>query len=776
MHQELNFNTDWLFHKGDIEVPWPVDKGPVYAQSKTIRKLIGPAAYGYFDKANPHYLNDETELKSIGWKVVHLPHDYIIDQTPKQDRNPSLGYFDYDNAWYRKHFTMPEGTFDKRVTLQFEGVAGNCEIYLNGCLVKRNFSRYNSFEVNITDFVFYDKENVLAVYVEGKTFEGWWYQGAGIYRDVKLVITDRVCIDLYGVYAPSQKVDEKKWAVHFQTSIVNDSDDLAAVTVRSDLIDKNGKIIATSNAEGEVAAREKAVIAYSAEVLNPDIWDLDTPNLYSVETRLYRNGEEIDRNNTRIGFRTIELNLEKGFLLNGKKMTIKGVCCHQDFGLTGLAVPENVAKYKIGLMKQMGANAFRTSHYQNSTANMDAFDELGMIVMDETRWFESNDESIAALETLVKRDRNRPSVVFWSTGNEEPFHITDNGRRIHKTMAAAIRRLDNTRFVMSAQSYKPINSTIYQDCDVIGINYALTSYAKVHELYPDKLILASECCATGTSRGWYMLPMESGRIQDRDRDTTASFRAREYTWKFLNDSPYIIGGFQWAAVEHRGEAAWPTLCSKSGAMDLFLQKKGAFYQNQSHWTDEPMVHIVPHWNFKGMEGKKIPVTVYTNCEELKLTLNGKPIAEKKVERFGRGEWDVEYEAGTLLCEGYINGKKAAESIRRTTKSPVRLLLKEILPLRANNYDIGLYTCECIDEDGAVVPNASPFVKFAVNEGAEIIGTGSDNCDHNKVTLPERKMYGGVITIAVRANKGEELHLYAENDDLGLTELIVPYKK
>lgn len=776
MRTEINLNGNWLFYKGDIEEPIPYDKGAVYSQSKTTRKLIGPASYGYFDVPDAYFWGIGTEIRSVGWKRVQLPHDYIIDQTPNEDKNPALGYFEYDNSWYRKHFTLPEGMKDKRVTLQFDGIAGNATVYLNGCLIKRNFSRYNSFEADITDNVFYDRENILAVYVEAKSFEGWWYQGGGIYRDVRLVITEPVAIDLYGVYAPARKLDDHNWVVDFQTEIVNDSYSDAQVTAISILLDAQGNSVATAQGKGSIPLQEKGIIKYCANVTDPHLWDIDDPYLYTVKTVLCLNDTEIDENFARIGFRTIELDANKGFLLNGKKTILKGVCCHQDFGLTGLAVPENVAKYKIKLIKEMGANAFRTSHYQNSAATMDALDELGFIVMDEVRWFESNDEALDQLRALVKRDRNRPSVVFWSTGNEEPHHIIDEGRRIHKTMAAAIRKLDNTRFVMTAQSHSPEKSTVFDDCDVIGINYGLEQYEEVHKLYPDKLIFASECCATGTSRGWYMLPNENGRIQDKDRDTNNWFRGRELTWKFLTSKDYIIGGFQWDAIEHRGEAMWPALCSKSGAIDLFLQKKGAFYQNKSHWTDEPMVHIVPHWNFKGMEGKNITVTVYTNCDEIELFLNGESIGKKLIEKYGRGEWNVVYAPGELKCVAYKNGEKACEHIRRTTKAPARLVLRQELEMRANTYDIGIFTCECVDEDGLVVDNATPFVKFSVNEGAKIVGTGSDNCDHNKVTLAERRMYAGKITVGVKAWKGEELHLYAENDELGLTELVVPFKK
>lgn len=545
------------------------------------------------------------------------------------------------------------------------------------------------------------------------------------------------------------------------------------MTAESRVIGADGSVLAVGAGEGAVELRDKGVIKYSAEVLNPLLWDCDNPNLYTVKTVLKLNGEEIDENITRIGFRTVEISAEKGLLLNGKPTFINGVCSHQDFGLTGLAVPENIAKYKVSLMKEMGANGYRTSHYQQTESYMDAFDEQGFLVMDEARWFESTKEAMEQLDSLIKRDRNRPSVIMWSTSNEEPFHITDTGKRLHKAIAAHIRKLDYTRPITAAEDKTPDKSTIYDECDAIGINYNLSIYDAVHKMRPDKPIFASECCATGTTRDWNFDTAVSGRIQDKDRDTNDWFLGREKTYRFLRERSYVFGCYQWAAVEHRGEAAWPRVCSCSGALDLFLQKKGAFYQNKSHWSAEPMAHIVPHWNFKGLEGKEIPVTVYTNCEELELFLNGKTLGKQQIEKYGHGEWSVEYTAGTLEVKGYIGGNEVCGDKRVTTGRPVALRLIKDNDFTANGSDIALFTCECVDENGLAVPDAAEYVHFSVTAPAKIIGTGSDNCDHNNVANTERKMYMGKIRVAVKPKKGQEsFTLTAMSDNCGVCELKV----
>lgn len=765
MRQEILLNDGWLFHKGDIAEPVSPDKGFVYMQSKTERKKSGPAAYAFPDTPNAFI---GSLLSPIKWEYVRIPHDYILFQDCDKNENCSFGYFRYENAWYRKHFSLPENSENKRILLRFDGIAGKSVIYLNGCLMKHNFSSYNTFEIDITDYVYFEKENVIAVSVSAEDFEGWWYKGGGIYRDVHLTLTENTAIDLFGVYAPTKKIDGNLWEINFETTVVNANYEDKTVNVKSSIIVPDGTVIAESDGKGNISARSKAVLKYSAVIKNPLLWDCNNPNLYTVKTVIIENGKEIDESYTRIGFRTAEFTVDRGFLLNGKPVYINGVCAHQDFGLTGLAVTENIAKYKMSLIKEMGANGYRTSHYMQTESYLDACDELGILVFDEARWFESTPEAFEQLDSLIKRDRNRPSVILWSTSNEEPLHITENGRRLHRSIAAHIRKLDYTRPITAAEDKIPTESKIYADCDVIGINYNLDSYDEVHAQYPDKPIIASECCATGTTRDWNFDVDTFGRLPERDRDANNWFLGREKTYRFLRERPYISGSFQWAAVEHRGEAAWPRICSASGALDLFLYKKGAFYQNKSHWTQEPMAHIVPHWNFEGLED--VNVTVYTNCEELELFLNGESMGRKQIKKYGRGEWRVKFIPGTLEVKGYINGNEVCSDSRKTAGKPAALKLSQDNDFAFNKSDIALFTCECIDEKGLVVPDAAEFVRFSVSAPAEIIATGSDNCDGLNPANHERKMYMGKIRIAVR-NGGEDFTLTAISDNFKVQKTV-----
>ena len=775
MREKLLFDDNWIFHEGDVDNRLPVDKGPIYMQSKTQTMLWGPASINYIGAYDTYSTDREVCLDT--WRPVTLPHDYIITQRPDENQNNTLGYFKYQNAWYRKEFYLEESDKDKRLTLFFEGIATWATIYVNGIIMKHNFCGYNSFEVDITDVVkFGGKKNVLAVYVDTHHHEGWWYEGAGIYRHVWLCKTDTVSVDLWGVYVVPEKRDDGDWDISIETTVRNDRYEDVELRVVSTVLDMDGNSVLTLESAGTAELREKAVLKYSSVLRNVHLWDIDDPYLYTLKTEVYVGGEIVDSYNTRFGCRVFELDPKKGLFLNGKHVVIKGVCAHQDQGLFGKAVPDNIQRYKIELCKEMGANGYRTSHYPHCETTMDALDELGFIVMDETRWFSSSEESIEQLEMLVKRDRNRPSVLFWSVGNEEPHHVTEEGRRICKAMMSRIRKLDSSRVVMTAVCHTPEVATVYDELDAIGINYNLNRYDEVHEKYPDKSIFASECCASSTTRGWYDdTVFSTGYTSAYDKDSSDLwFLGREKTWKFLREREWILGGYQWIAFEHRGETMWPRLCSQAGAIDLFLQKKDAFYQNKSHWVDEPMVHLMPHWNFEGREGENIRVVAYTNCDELELFLNGKCLGRKAIEKYGHGEWSVPYEAGRLEVKAYLEGQLVASDARETTGRAVALKLRLDNKVEsANGRDAAIVTCYCVDAEGREVPTAAPYVRFHCNTLGKIVGTGSDVCDHNPVPDTARQMRAGRIGVAVQVgNTAGELKVYAQCESLADAVLTV----
>lgn len=768
MRQKLSFNESWYFHRGDIPTKTPDYKAYMYMSSKTERKQIGPASRHY--KLTIDDWVGKSEYNGEVWEKVNLPHDFVITQKPTAQCNGSFGFLPKDNGWYIKSFVLEQEDREKRLTLFFEGVATECEIYLNGCIVKRNFSGYNSFEVDITDFVKFGEENRVAVHVFAKDIhEGWWYEGGGIYRNVWLEKTYPIAIDLWGVYVRPEKT-EKGWDVFVQTTLRNDFYMDKDVLITGEIVDFENKTVLAFDCSATLTASALSTVTHKAFIKAPGLWSPDSPVLYTLRTRVYEGGKLRDEYHTRFGFRSFYLDAENGLFINGKKYLIKGVCGHADFGLTGKAVPDSIHRHKVRLLKEMGANGYRTSHYMQAETLMDALDENGFIVMDETRWFSTDEASIEQLTALVKRDRNRPSVFFWSVGNEEPHHISEEGRRIYRKLASVVRKLDSSRPITTAVSYDPSKATVYEECDVIGINYNWNLYDKVHEKFPQKAVFCSEGCATGTTRGWYYEDdAKHGYISAYDHDVNKSFIGRENVWKFLLQRPWLFGVYQWTSFDHRGESAWPRLCSQSGAFDMFLQKKDAFYQNLSHWSSAPMVHLLPHWNFQGLEGKPVRVVAYTNAPCCELFLNGESWGLVEVEKGGHAEWSVPFTAGRLEAVAYDSQKQVlARDIRETTGKAEKLMLKaEMQGVELNGERVALITCYAVDAQGREVPTATPFVYFHSEGNGCIVATGADVSDSEPPHSTDRRMFAGKITVLVKASKdAPSMRVYAQADNLG----------
>ncbi len=770
MREKINFSRDWKFYMGDVSADLPSYKGFVYISSKTERAHIGPACKDYLASVDSFKLN--AEHNSQKWENVNLPHDYMLGVSVDKKYNNALGFVKRENAWYRKSFELSEDDRGKRLTLLFEGVSTHATVYLNGMLMAHNMCGYTTFEVDITDAVKFDAQNVLAVYVSTEQNEGWWYEGGGIYRHVWLTKTDLTSIDLWGIYAKPVKVSDSEWKVELEVTVRNDFDSDKDIHLYAAISDNDGASIAAAQMSGTVEYRDKKVFKSAVTVISPELWSPDSPVQYTVHVSLTREGEEVDTESVRFGFRTFALTPDKGFFINGKHYLIKGVCGHATCGLTGKAVPDNLYRHRVKMIKDMGANGYRTSHYPQNEALMDALDENGFIVMNETRWFESTKEGKEQLEMLVRRDRNRPSVFFWSIGNEEPHHTTDEGRRIASTLKAVVKKLDSERPVMVA-SDKPTEATVYDIMDAVGINYCYHTFDEIHEKYPDKMIIASECCATGSTRGWYGDVLENdARLPAYDRDTNSYFVGREKAWRAIASREFIAGCYQWIFMDHKGEAVWPRLCSVSGAHDMFYQRKDAFYQNLSHWSDTPMVHLLPHWNHKGLEGEPIKVFAYTNAERLELFLNGVSLGEQIIEKYGHGEWSVPYEAGALSVKAYNGEILVATDEKITTGAPARLKLTLETPdICANGEDIALVTCSVVDKDGNEIPDATPTVSFRVEGAGTFHTSGSDNIDHTSPFSTSRKMYAGKISVAVRTKQAAgEIKVFAYNEMLGNTVL------
>ena len=774
MREKILFNNDWNFHRGDIKQDYPRIKAMAYRSAKTERYLMGPAAQTYAIPGVSVLKGAKAEFKSEHWEKIELPHDYMAGDEPDQKYNEALGFCKYENAWYLKRFNLPEEDRGKRVTLLFDGVASHATVMLNGCLLKHNFCGYTPFEVDITDMAKFgegnDQVNFLAVYVNTDEHEGWWYEGAGIYRNVWLIKTEKLSIDLWGVYANPKKGEGDAWTVKTEVTLRNDTQTRKSARLLGEILDAEGNVIATAETAGMVPDREKRTLTYDFAVSSPRLWSPDDPYQYRMRTTLFAGKKELDQTVVKFGFRTLRADKDEGLFINDKKYVIKGVCCHENCGLTGKYVPDNIQRYRVQLLKEMGANGYRTSHYPQSEALMDALDENGFIVMNETRWFESTDEGKQQLETLIKRDRNRPGVIFWSLGNEEPHHCTEQGVRILRSLVPFTRKLDpSDRFIMTAITHP--GAICYDEVDVVGTNYLWKYIDEIHEKASHKPFVSSECGATGSTRGWYFDDDPSrGFTTAYDHEINATFMSRENTWKAIMNRPWFMGGYQWTGFEYRGEAVWPRLCSQSGAIDLYLQKKDAFYQNQSHWLEAPMIHLLPHWNFKGREGEILKVWAYTNQGAAELFLNGESLGRREIEKWGHAEWQVPFAAGELKVVAYDeNGKTVAEDVQRTTGAPVALKLKLDTP-DVKKGDLAVVTCYAVDAEGNEVPDACPTVHFMGGGSAKIYSTGSSISDHKTIFSPDRKMRAGRVTAGVKIKDAGLCKVYAEADGLTTASL------
>ena len=777
MSERILFVDNWLFHKGEIVTERPAVKGPVYTQAKTESYRRGPASMNYDDRPNDFGGRAGHMLTHERWDAVKLPHDYIVNSPITESGNNALGFYEYVPAWYRKHFKAEDCWRGRRVEIEFLGVSTECDVYFNGVYMTRSMTAYTPFVVDVTDLIKFDgADNVIAVHVTCDTIENWWYNGAGICHKVYLNISDMLSVERDGVFLAPRKISEECWEVPVSVEIRNGTFSDADAEVVTDLM-LDGCVVATVSGALKVPAMGISELRYSATVGSPALWDPDSPTLYFARTRVFSGGNMTDEKYDKFGFRTIEFDAERGFLLNGKEMKLNGVCGHEDFGLTGKAVPDNVMRHKVRMLKSMGANAYRCAHSMQDEAFMDAFDEYGMLVMAETRHFSSTPAHLAELRALVKRDRNRPSVIMWSIGNEEHLFITDEGRRIAESMTFEVKRLDGTRPVMTANDKAPEKCTVYECSDIVAVNYNPTLYDYLHEKFPDKPFMVSECSAAGGTRGWYYGDsLERGFRETYDRDINNWFQSHENVFTYFKDRPWIIGWFVWSAFEYLGEAVWPRICSISGAIDLYMQKKDSYYQLKSYYSDEPTVHILPHWNME--EGDTVKVFVYDNCDSVELFLNGRSLGKEKTERYVHHEWQVPFEAGKLSCVGYDSeGEVIAECVRETTGKPVALglRLENGDDICANGEDLALITCYMTDSEGREVPDAEGMISFITERGVSIVGTGSDNTDHTPPACPDRRMRAGRALCAVLPERSGKTTVIAKCYGLASAKLEIEVK-
>lgn len=746
----LSLNKDWSFHYGDLPKKKYVMHGEIYCAAKAGAKQGPPN--NLFDARN--------------WKSVDVPHDYMIQQDNDKNGAADWGYKPKGNAWYRKCFAVDESYKGKRIVIEFEGVATEATVYFNGSVAKHNFSGYTSFSIDVTDRVkFGGVPNILAVYVNGEEFEGWWYEGAGIYRPVWLNILPEIRFS-EEPHIICNKLNENQWQVTVNGAITGKGANEGVISVK--------KII--RNAENEIVSEFDEA---SVTVENPILWDLDNPYLYTLTTELYVNGVMSDSFTSIFGFRTIAVDAEKGFFLNGKAVKLYGTCNHQDFAGIGTAVTESIWRYKVARLKSMGCNAYRCSHGMAPNALVKACDEMGMLLMDENRNFETSEECLEQLRIMVKRDRNHPSVVFYSIFNEEPLQGTEQGRNMALHMLDEIRRLDSSRLVTGA-----MNGGILEDCgvgnalDVVGVNYQLYSYDEIHKKYPAMPIVGSETTSAFQTRGCTVTDNDKQTFSCYDEDSADWGNNVRDTWREINARDFIMGAFMWTGFDYLGEPTphvYPSVSSFFGLMDTCGFEKGGYYLVKAIQSKEPYAAILPDsWNFE--ENETVKVMSCTNCEEAELFINGKSQGRYTINKYEQHIWHVNYEAGEVKLVGYNGGKEVVSCVKKTALQPERLVLAPCFGAFDEVTETIPVMAYLTDENGTLIPNADNKIKFSIS-GGKILGTGNGdpNC-HEAFNGKTRSLFAGRAMVIVSADEfAENVLVKAKIDGMKQARVTIPVK-
>ncbi len=662
--ETLRLDAGWRFHLGDIDAPVPNTHLGAYMANKA-GYARGAAKPGFDDS---------------DWRELDLPHDWAVEGSFDPANHVDAGFLPQGIGWYRRYFRLEESDRGKYLAIQFDGVATHCTVYVNGHLVHRHFCGYTPFTIDISDIAnFGDKLNVIAVRVDATYMEGWWYEGAGIYRHVWLIRTSptHICTNTYHV--KPVKVDETNWATEIRTIVHNKLDSAVRCEVVSLVADADGSTVQDNTTSIDLAARASCTVFQVIGISNPALWSCESPALYQMRTEIRSDGKTLDDRSIRFGYRTIRFEADGGFFLNDKPVKLKGTCNHQDHAGVGVAVPDSIQEFRIRRLLDMGSNAYRCAHNPPATELLDACDRLGMLVMDENRNFGSSPEHLKQLRAMVLRDRNHPSVILWSICNEEPIQGDSVSANITRKMIKRVELLDTTRPIMAAVSGGILNDDcIATEIPMMGINYQLQTHEPFHAKHPHKPIVAAETHCALSTRGVYETDAE--RFVFGSYDTEKAFwgnTARE-TWRAISSREYVAGLFAWTGFDYRGEPSphgWPCVNSHWGILDTCGFAKDAFYLHKAWFTQKPFVHLFPHWNWAGREGSEIKVAAYTNCDSVELFLNGESLGRKQVDPIEMAEWGVVYQPGRLKAVGYREGKIVAECFVETTGPAVAIGLE-----------------------------------------------------------------------------------------------------
>ncbi|HEX3624423.1 MAG TPA: glycoside hydrolase family 2 TIM barrel-domain containing protein [Verrucomicrobiae bacterium] len=747
--EQISLDANWLFHLHEIDTGGNDATAPV------------------FDDAQ--------------WQHVDVPHDYVLDGTYNKTNEEKHGYLPLDIGWYRKHFTIPASAGGKILRLEFDGIFRDSKVWVNGHYLGEHQSGYTSFSYDITPFAKIgdgaDNDNVISVRVDPRQFEGHWYEGGGIYRHVRLTILNPLHVAQYGTYvistvgqtsqSASDNFANSSASLTIQTTVQNESPVQTDCQIISEIISPDGKLIASAKSNAIVPANGQTQTDQKITIANPQLWSLESPNLYQLRTTILDTGSRssghksaltLSRNDpsiplaiqsdqpsdgdslttvsvsdlttTSFGIRTLRYDPDHGFFLNGKHVEIQGTANHQDFPGVGIAMPDCLQSWRVEKLKAMGCNAWRTAHNPPSDALLDACDRLGMMVMDENRHLGDSylghsphgttATNLSDLATMIRRDRNHPSIIMWSLCNEEGLRQRPEGKRLFAAMKRVVHLYDDTRPITCAINSDALTNAL-TDEDLIGVNYRYRDYNGIHAADPHIPMFASEANNQKTTRGEYAIE------DDRAAGMCSSYNLSDKTWLEQAPRRYICGAFTWTGFDYKGEPnpyGWPDVSNNTGLMDCCGFPKEKYYYFESCWSAKPMVHIMPaNWNWHGKEGQNIHVLVCSNAKRVELSLNGKSLGIKDVPYDDYAGWEVPYQPGRLEAKAFNSPQSdedvAATDVVETTGAPASIQLspdRTTLQASADAEDAVVVPVSIVDAQGRVVPDAANRVTFDVTAG------------------------------------------------------------
>jgi beta-galactosidase len=737
-HNSVLFNSDWKFHKGDLDT----GKGG---------------------------------LDTASWRSVELPHDWSSEGPFSQDWASGTGFAPAGIGWYRKVFRMP-AKGDQQTFIYFDGVYNNSEVWINGHRLGKRPSGFVSFQYELTKFLRPNAENELLVRVDHSEFaDSRWYTGSGIYRNVYLITTNRVHISLWGVAFTTPVANTDKADARVNVSIVNNAIFSTGAIVKCSLVDPKGTIIGADNKSLKIKQGDTVAAKFNITVKNPRLWSLEKPDLYRLIVTVTANGRVVDQWQDRVGIRDIRFDANEGFFLNGKNMKLKGVCLHDDAGVLGVAVPREVWYRRLKILKTAGVNAVRMSHNPHADYFYDLCDELGILVMDENFdewegakniWIKGwnqgkpgkegsheyfKDWGVRDMEDMVLRDRNHPSIIMWSIGNEidypgDPYVDSARATLLHpsvtrlgevsRQLVNAVKRFDSSRVVTAALAgVEQSNKTTYpSNLDVVGYNYQENRYQRDHELYPKRIMFGSE---------------NSKQL---------------YAWTAVENNKFIIGQFIWTGIDFLGEAhRWPDRSSGTGLLNMAGFPNAEYYFRQSLWIDAPVIKILtadvpknpksdaypkqgqPNWNYK--DGQQVRVNCFTNCLEAELFLNGQSLGKLKLADFESHviHWDIPYQLGKLVVKGTAANGRIIFDTLKTSGSAYALKARSDVNLLDDHTHLAQVVIYIVDKNGLPVPNASNEITAEINGPVKLLGLESGALNSlEDYRSPTKKVFNGKL--------------------------------